>query len=612
MAAAEWIGFYIVTRSPKSLVSWLTALVLWTLGAYFFYTAIAVNETVTGLYAWAQQFVVIVAPIWFHITVLLTGGSNVRFKLPWSRWNRIAVPILYLYGLTLIAVSFSSRLVVIPVTTNSVNYQNAPGPLYALVIVLLIVCLAPSLLNLWRAAVPVRDPNLKSRYTLLTIATILATAGGLYLAINLFVGTGLPEIIGDGLLAAGVLLLGFAVGRFSAFVEGRSMNRDFFYTALGVGALTICYTLVLVLLYLGGKLSFLALALGIVGMVAANSLFDGVRITLDRIFYQGRFRELRANLRALSREAGTGASPEQRLSAILHSLCNALGISSGLIALKRGDQYVVYAAQDAQGLDHAYALETLDAKEIIGLAFPTRKGLQGMALLIPLIARGEQSGAIVLGAREQDPIYQEQDLELLEDLADQIAQLLNGIDMQQDHAQEINDLVVQYRERERSLELELQQVLATRQTVTPRIRSRDWDEDQLVGLVEDALRHIHDYSYLGEHKLVNLRRVRDQSQKRAGAAAPTLLDRGKALSEELLTLLDSLKPNTAPPKPTQIAAREWHQYTILYETYVLEEMNREVMSKLYISEGTFNRTRRRAIRAIAKTLGEAEGEELPQ
>jgi hypothetical protein len=51
---------------------------------------------------------------------------------------------------------------------------------------------------------------------------------------------------------------------------------------------------------------------------------------------------------------------------------------------------------------------------------------------------------------------------------------------------------------------------------------------------------------------------------------------------------------------------EWHAYRVLHDAYVGDKPNREIMSKLYISEGTFNRTRRAAIRSIARVLGEME------
>jgi hypothetical protein len=41
---------------------------------------------------------------------------------------------------------------------------------------------------------------------------------------------------------------------------------------------------------------------------------------------------------------------------------------------------------------------------------------------------------------------------------------------------------------------------------------------------------------------------------------------------------------------------------------VVDELNRDIMSRLYISEGTFNRTRRRAVRGVARALQEVERE----
>jgi hypothetical protein len=608
LAAAEWLGFYIVTRSPRSLLSWLTALALWALGAYFFYTALAVNETVGRGSAWTQQVVIIVAPLWFHISVLLAQPCGVSHRTRWQTFNRIAVPCMYLYTTSLIAIGLLSRLVVIPVSTNSVDYRNAPGPLYPLVILLFFLCLVPSVLNLLYARNITHDPDLRTRYTLLILATALTVCGGLYLATNLLLGTGLPAIIGDLFLAAGVLLLGFAVARFSAFLEGRSMNRDFLYTLLVVGSLTIFYALIVFVLYLGERLSFLALALTIVGMVAANSLFDGVRLTLDRIFYAGRFRDLRANLRALSREAGASSGLNQRLHDVLVTMCNALDISGGFIAVRRGENYVVCASQDALPLEHLVGREVLDAKEMMGLTLPSRKGLQGMALLIPLLAGSEQIGAVVLGMREHGTPYEEHDLELLEDLADQIARLLHEIETQQTHAQALNAQVVEYRERERSLELQVQQLLAESKNASSGLQVAGWDESQFIGQVEDGLRHIHDYPYLGEHALTSLQCMQRSFRNRAAGTTPTLLDRGKAVSEQLLALLENLKPNAPAPKANQVPPREWHLYFILYDSYVLEETNREVMSKLYISEGTFSRTRRRAIHAMAKALAEVESQ----
>lgn len=78
------------------------------------------------------------------------------------------------------------------------------------------------------------------------------------------------------------------------------------------------------------------------------------------------------------------------------------------------------------------------------------------------------------------------------------------------------------------------------------------------------------------------------------------------MSETLTEALNELRPDGQLPKGLQVPPREWHLYIILHDSYVQGETNRDTMSKLYISEGTFNRTRRRALRAVAKSLAEME------
>ena len=65
-------------------------------------------------------------------------------------------------------------------------------------------------------------------------------------------------------------------------------------------------------------------------------------------------------------------------------------------------------------------------------------------------------------------------------------------------------------------------------------------------------------------------------------------------------------PLQCPDRRPRQLPREWTQYTILHDAYVLGELNRDIMSKLYISESSFNRARRRAVRGVAKALEEME------
>jgi hypothetical protein len=48
--------------------------------------------------------------------------------------------------------------------------------------------------------------------------------------------------------------------------------------------------------------------------------------------------------------------------------------------------------------------------------------------------------------------------------------------------------------------------------------------------------------------------------------------------------------------------REWYAYTILHDAYVEDRLAREIMAKLYISEGTYYRMRRHALRGVTRAM----------
>ena len=605
LAIALWLGFYIVTRSPRSLMSWLAALTFWSLCSLFLYASLISHLDSAGVFTWLWQAVIFVVPLWWHLTSLLLP-ERARHSPVLNAVNRFGVPLAYVMAFVIVALGFSSDVLLAQIPTGSPLYTNyrAPGMLYPLFFAFAIGGTIPIGINLLRAK-KFLEPALRAQITPLLWATLLVGIGGLFYIAGTQFQLLIPVLVPDLLLGAGVLFLGYSVARYSAFLEGRSVERDFFYTMLVVGSLTLFYVLVVTALYFTGAVSFVTLALTVVGTIAANSLFDGARLTLDRVFYQGRFQTLRANLRALADEAGTGQTTHERLQSILNALCRALQITRGFIAIRDEQAYAVRATFQADALDATFSHATLDANEMIVMALPTRRGLNNMTLLIPLYAEDAQIGTLVLGALEGAKAYQEQDYELLEDLGDQMARVIQGAQAQRDNAEKINALVEEYRARERALQLQVQQLIAERDAPPPEVANA-YDEETLTPLVEDALRHINDYPYLGEHALAKLRVVDRAMNQRATDSPATFVERGKAVSQILLAMLDELKPESAPPKSSQVAPREWHLYLVLHDSYVLDVPNRDVMSKLYISEGTFNRTRRRALRALAKALAEYE------
>jgi hypothetical protein len=149
-------------------------------------------------------------------------------------------------------------------------------------------------------------------------------------------------------------------------------------------------------------------------------------------------------------------------------------------------------------------------------------------------------------------------------------------------------------QREREHLAQLTQIV---QVSPPKINQ---DGEILARSVEEALRNLYDYAYLSDSTLAKLKRVQTASSN----SGHTHLDRGKMVYQTILEALEKLRPPGELPR--EPIPRQWYPYLILYNAYLENKPNNEIMSRLYISEGTFNRTRRAAIRSLARVLSEME------
>lgn len=230
---------------------------------------------------------------------------------------------------------------------------------------------------------------------------------------------------------------------------------------------------------------------------------------------------------------------------------------------------------------------------------PESPGIRDVALVVPLHAGGEQVGVIVLGQKSRRGPYSENDLDLLEDCADRVAAIVHAARLQEQSIQKMSTLLREAGEKEQELRNRMRQMLAA-EAGPPLVLGQS--ETEAVSLVEDALRHLHDYPYLGQHPLSRLDLI-EMTLDVQDSAFVTHLDRGRALQKTLVEAIEKLKPSGRRASPS---SREWHQFVILHDCYVLGKPNRDVMSELYIGEGTFNRARRRAVRAVTRALAEME------
>lgn len=624
LAISLWLGFYIVTRNVRNVASWLAALTLWTLSTIFLQDAFAINAPETGLWAPLRPLIVLVPVFWFHLILrllpprvrrevwlililrLLPGRLQQVLRRTPYRLPQAGLVLIYGVALALATSNaFPGGLAVNGDTASGAFLDNrTSGPFYLGYILFLGALWSLCLLVLWLGRRQADNTRLRHQFSSLLLASALAGIGGLYMTLGVQWGWHVPTLPGILTVGSGVVILGFAVARYDALLEGRTFERDFNYTSLSIGALTIIYFLVTLFLYLGNHVSFVTLILVLIIAISSHSLYDGLRMTLDRLFFGGQFRQLRSILRALAQEATTRQSMTAELQAILVTLGRMLRTKKGLIALAQGDAFLVQAALNAGPVGREFPLELFLAGDIRHLSGPAPDGLQEMAVLVPLIADGRQVGTLALGEKESGQPYEEKDLDLLEDLGDQIALVMRTFQIQAENAQIIEKQVVAFREREQALQAQIQQLRSAQEEPAPTAISEN-EDTEFTGLVEDCLRHLHDFSYLGEHKLAQLKVVSKRCESRAESAI-THIDRGKALCEILIETVGKLRPEEGKLGRYEVPAHKWRQYIILHDAYVDGELTRDIKGHLDISDGSFNRTRRKALAAVAKTLREIE------
>jgi len=179
--------------------------------------------------------------------------------------------------------------------------------------------------------------------------------------------------------------------------------------------------------------------------------------------------------------------------------------------------------------------------------------------------------------------YSAGDLELLEEVADQIGTLVSLHNLKPGQTAQIRKMVAESQANEDELNSVAGKIKGTI-SMHP--------DAKFIKMVEEALRHLPDAITLGQSSLAD----------RMGMTGETHVERGKQLQVLLMDTIELFKP--AEKRPPEPLPRIWYSYAVLHDAYVEGVPNREITARLYISEGTFNRTRRNAIRGLARALTE--------
>jgi len=594
LVVAVWLGWYVITRSPRRLISWLTSLTLLSVGGLFLNMVLALNPPPSpanspgwlrvmfpfwpneafesGWVGWLQGWQVIPAiVIWHHVTMLMRPG-----KMNWWRWSRVALG--YLVAGVAIWVQVKTPLLFADYSGNPL-YLNTlkPGPLYLPVLILLLAFTLFSLVNLSRSARSSHNTIPKRQFITLSVATLVAGFTGPIAFISAAFNLALPRLILTIFLLIAVILIGYGVARYSALIEGRTIRRDFIYNAVAMGMVTSIYALVTWISIQVYEIPAAAFVFVIMLAIITHNLVDITRRSLDSFFYRQENQQLRSNLRKLANQVGEKDLNDQ-ISLALDAICSSVRATYGVfVFLKAGEitDYITHKIQFEKDILNQASFLVDDVTQLEFKQLP--QPLTDASLLIPLYVDTEQVGAIILGRPINSTSYSDDDIERILYPSDRIAEIILDDRKENEYLSQLSRLT----------RLQKVKVIKSHKAIA-------------VKDVEFILRNMFNFAELGDSPLAFFNLV----ELRMSDEAVTHLDRGKAVCSVVSETLEKLRPDTEIPRDPP--PREWHPYLILHSAYLENKLNRDIMSRLYISEGTFNRTRRGAIRAVARALEEME------
>jgi hypothetical protein len=359
-------------------------------------------------------------------------------------------------------------------------------------------------------------------------------------------------------------------------VERRATLRDLPISALAVFCLSTIYVLVA---WQSGS-SAIGLILVAALAVLTHSTYNLVREFLDRLRSKDEA-AFRRQLRRLQANPDGRSSLQESLRGGLELLCQILGSTGALIAVQQAGQYVVLASQHSILAGNPVPLPN---KEFDGICLPPPEVADQVMWLVPALQGGELVAILGVGPLKSRLQYTEDDLDLLVETADRVGSIIYLHSHQPPYRDQLQQMASDVQTREAKLQARSEELFTTLIT-NP--------EPRFVKIVEEGLRNLTDFVSLGESSL----------PERLGVLGATHIEKGKAVQQRLVQAVEMLRP--AQDCPNQPIPREWYSYMVLHDAYWEGIPNNDIMSKLYISEGTFHRTRRAAVRSVARVLLEA-------
>jgi len=405
-----------------------------------------------------------------------------------------------------------------------------------------------------------------------SIFPAIAIIGGI---VGLGITPQMPRLVPDMLIFSGVFLLGMSVARHQTMIERRTTIQDLPISAVTILGLAILYAY----FALQWKVPLAKLGAVVAFAVLTHSFYDLARESLERqrIRHESTFRR---HLRHLENLSSSEEALQTRSQEGLDLLCETLDSSGGFIAIRRDENFVVIATKESIEINSEFSPEMVECEDI---SHPKSEQLSRVAWIAPAFEGQTQVAVIALGQPKAKPEYSAGDLELLAEVADQVGTLISLSNLTAGRADQIQQLVAESQAQANELNSVAGEMIAAIATSS---------DAEFIRIVEEGLRHLSDYIALGQLPLADRMHITAESH----------IECGKQLNKLLIDSIESLRP--AEKRPPEPLPRVWYSYAVLHDAYVEGVPNREIMARLYISEGTFNRTRRNALRGLARMLVE--------
>jgi hypothetical protein len=563
MAITLWMAFYLFGRGFPSRVTLRVVIILLALSVFFFSAYNNIFQQRVGTAAWRAVLIVIGQGIWYSLTYrLMSARGQARYG-----WMRLA---LYTLGGITVLLLITVHTAFFGEQGNALYVAHMGGglpfTLYGIFQLLAALGMLHNLLADNRVGL-----TPQGKYFLAaSVFPVFAVGYGVF---SLASATPMPRLIQDLLIFGGVFLLGISVARHQTLVERRTTWQDFPLSALMIFGLATLYALIALRLGFSQQ----AVAFVVAFAIVTHSIYDLTRELLERqrIRHESAFRQ---QLRQIEGDNVSEARLRLHLQEGLDLLCQTLKTSSGFIAVRRGDDFIVLAAR--QSFPVGSPLPRLDIA-FDDLIRPDVELLPNIVWFAPVFEGQTKIAIVGIGNPKSNPDHSSGNLDLLAEFADRVGIIVSLSSERPIKTEQVEQLVSEISAETNELStIEKELLAATIANLDP----------EFIKAVEDGLRHLSDSIELGQSSLA----------ERVGASGESHVERGQKLQRFLIDSIESLRPPGA--RPREPLPRLWYNYAVLYDAYVEGVPNREIMARLYISEGTFNRTRRNALRGFARLI----------